>query len=256
MFTDDRQVIKPTDPNAVHVTTEFKNVVDEGFNLGASNSGINSSADQKFSIDGFNFKFGGDHSDTFQGTGASDCYFGAAGNDTLFGAAGDDDLRGDAGNDILDGGPGQDHLVGGAGNDTLYGGANEDSLMGGDGNDTLYAGAGHDMLDGGKGNDVLNGGDGADAYIVSHGSGNDIVTSGFDAGPGAFDHIAFTDIKPDEVKVSDSPRPAGTAMPAFLLAGATGRYFSKACRNRKWPRMISCSMPTMRPWLRSSTTRR
>ncbi len=75
--------------------------------------------------------------------------------------------------------------------------------MGEDGNDVLYAGAGHDMLDGGRGDDVLNGGDGADAFIVGPDTGNDIVSGGFDAGPGAFDHIAFRDITPDEVTVAD-----------------------------------------------------
>ena len=76
--------------------------------------------------------------------------------------------------------------------------------MGGGGDDKLYAGAGHDMLEGGEGNDVLHGGDGADAFIVSQSSGNDVVIGGFDAGPGAFDHIAFTDIQNEQVRVLDT----------------------------------------------------
>lgn len=56
------------------------------------------------------------------------------------------------------------------------------------------------------GSDNLDGGDGADAFIVAPDSGNDVVIGGFDAGPGAFDHIAFRDILPDEVIVADTAR--------------------------------------------------
>ncbi|MEE9485619.1 MULTISPECIES: calcium-binding protein [Methylobacterium] len=202
MFTDDRMVIQPTSADADHVTAvSYAN--DEGFNLGAPNTGSDTGSEDTFRFDEFNVREGSSQADTFQGTGERDYYFGLGGNDLLFGAAGDDDLRGDAGDDVLGGGAGQDDLRGGAGSDRLYGGDQADNLMGEDGNDKLYAGAGHDMLDGGKGNDELNGGDGADAFIVGPDTGNDVVTGGFDAGPGAFDHIAFRDILPSQVTVAD-----------------------------------------------------
>lgn len=75
------------------------------------------------------------------------------------------------------------------------------------------------MLEGGKGNDQLNGGDGADAFIVMPDSGNDVVTGGFDAGPGAFDHIAFVDILPNQVKVSDT---ASGAIVSWQTAAGSG----------------------------------
>ncbi|USQ74610.1 hypothetical protein NF552_25250 (plasmid) [Roseomonas mucosa] len=157
----------------------------------------------------------------------------------MSGAAEDDNLTGDAGNDTLDGGMGQDHLVGGAGDDQLFGGDQADNLMGEDGKDTLYAGAGHDMLEGGGGDDVLNGGDGADAFIVSPDSGNDVVTGGFDAGPGAFDHIAFRDITPDEVTMADT---TGGVLVSWTTDQGTGVCCSKALRRARWLRTTSCSM--------------
>lgn len=204
MFTDDRQVIKPTDASSTHVSTEISNITNEGGDVSPPNPGTDTGSDETLRFDEFNVRTGTDQADTFQGTNGRDYYFGSGGNDQLFGGAGDDDLRGGAGNDVLVGGAGQDHLMGEAGNDKLYGGDLADNLMGGAGKDQLFAGAGHDMLDGGTGNDILNGGDGADAYIVRPGSGDDIITGGFDAGPGAFDHIAFEGgITPNEVKVLD-----------------------------------------------------
>lgn len=217
MFTDDRQVITPTSANADHVTaTSYVNY--EGVNTSPADPVTDTGSDEPLRFDEFNLRTGTGASDTFQGTDARDYYFGSGGNDTLFGGAGDDDLRGDAGNDLLAGGAGQDHLKGGTGNDTLYGGDQADNLMGEDGNDTLYGGAGHDMLEGGKGNDKLDGGDGADAHIVSHESGNDIVTGGFDAGPGAFDHIAFKDIAPNEVTVTDQASTHGDSHTGVLVS--------------------------------------
>lgn len=202
MFTDDRQVIRPTGADAETVTAD-KFIKDEGGNLSAPGTGSETTAEDAFRFDEFNVKVGTAGRDAFAGTGDRDFYYGQDGADRLSGAAGDDDLSGDAGRDVLDGGAGQDHLMGGRGADQLYGGDQADNLMGEDGNDVLYAGAGHDMLDGGRGDDVLNGGDGADAFIVGPDTGNDIVSGGFDAGPGAFDHIAFRDITPDEVTVAD-----------------------------------------------------
>lgn len=203
MFADDRYLLQPTSADADHVSA-VSFAKDEGFNVFAPDITDSTTPATTIHFDEFNVQIGAAQADALAGTDARDFYFGLGGDDRLSGAAEDDNLTGDAGNDTLDGGMGQDHLVGGAGDDQLFGGDQADNLMGEDGKDTLYAGAGHDMLEGGGGDDVLNGGDGADAFIVSPDSGNDVVTGGFDAGPGAFDHIAFRDITPDEVTVADT----------------------------------------------------
>lgn len=223
MFTDDRQVIRPTSADAEAVTTELKNIIDEGYNLSAGNLGKDTGSDETLRFDEFNVRTGTDHADSFQGTEGRDYYFGSGGDDRLFGGAGDDDLRGDVGNDVLDGGAGQDHLAGGDGKDKLYGGDAADNLMGEGGSDKLYAGAGHDMLDGGQGNDELNGGDGADAFIFGPDTGNDIITGGFDAGPGAFDHLALRDILPGQVTVSDEASMHGDSHTGVLVSWQTGQ---------------------------------
>ena len=205
MFTDDRYLLQPTSADASRLSgVSFAK--DEGGDFSAPRSGRNDGGDDAFRFDEFHVKTGTSHGDTFQGTSKRDFYFGLGGDDKLYGADGDDDLAGDAGNDILEGGAGMDHLKGGAGGDKLYGGAQADNLMGEDGSDYLSAGAGHDMLEGGRGDDRLHGGDGADAFIVAPDSGNDVVVGGFDAGPGAFDHVAFRDILPNQVKVENGVR--------------------------------------------------
>lgn len=145
--------------------------------------------------------------DSLQGGGDDDDHlFGLDGNDTLVGGAGDDVLEGNAGDDMLVGGAGRDRLDGGPGNDTLMGGDDNDELMGGDGDDVIDAGAGHDMIEGGKGNDTIAGGPGADAFIVRPDSGNDVVLDfeATGAAQGAFDHVAFIDILPEQVTVADT----------------------------------------------------
>lgn len=75
-----------------------------------------------------------------------------------------------------------------------------------DGNDYLDAGVAHDMVKGGEGNDTIKGGTGAEACIVDRTSGNDVVLD-FEAkgdAQGAFDHIAFNEILPNQVKVTDT----------------------------------------------------
>jgi serralysin len=223
MFTDDRHLINPTTADADHVTAE-QFVKDEG-NEAAPPMAGETAPDFQSSFDEFNVKFGSEENDTFQATAKNDFYFGLGGDDHLFGGAGDDHLAGDAGNDILDGADGRDDLRGGAGNDGLYGGLMEDNLMGEDGSDYLSAGAGHDMLDGGPGDDIYNGGDGADAFMVAHGSGNDVVVAGFDAGPGTFDHIAFTDVMPNEVTVADSTSTHGDGHTGVLVSWSDGSIF-------------------------------
>ncbi|KQT15222.1 hypothetical protein ASG57_32600 [Bradyrhizobium sp. Leaf396] len=161
-------------------------------------------ATETFQFDDVNLKTGTSADDVFQATADRDFYFGGGGNDRLSGGAGADHLAGDAGNDALYGGNGENDLRGGDGNDQLFGGKDADMLMGGNGSDRLSAGAGHDMLDGGPGDDILDGGPGADAFVVTPTSGNDVIVGGFTPGPGAFDHIAFEDILPNQVSVNDT----------------------------------------------------
>jgi serralysin len=163
--------------------------------------GLTFSGDERYSI-----KVGTSDSDVFSGSEAWDQLFGRDGNDRLQGNGGDDILQGDAGEDTLSGGTGSDRLDGGAGADNLSGGDMEDEVMGGDGDDVIDAGAGHDMIEGGMGDDTLTGGTGADAFIVMPDSGNDVVLDfeATGAAQGAFDHIAFIDILPNQVSVSDT----------------------------------------------------
>ena len=203
MFADDRKVIQPTGADADHVTAE-ELIKNEGEALTPPSLGADERPDAWFRFDDFNIEFGGAHDDTLLGMSKRDYLVGLEGRDQLSGNEGDDDLRGGAGGDTLVGGDGMDHLKGEDGDDQLFGGAMADSLMGERGNDVLAAGAGHDMLEGGTGDDILDGGDGADAFIVAPDSGNDVAVGGFDAGPGAFDHIAFRDITPDQVAVADT----------------------------------------------------
>ena len=224
MFTDDRQAIQPTDSSAEAVNAASF-AKDEGGDRSAPNPGGETTPSQAYAFDGFDVRVGAAGRDVFQGTDGRDYSFGLAGNDRLFGAAGDDDLRGDEGNDVLDGGDGQDHLKGGAGDDRLFGGGQADNVMGGDGADTIYAGAGHDMIEGEAGDDLIHGGDGADAFIVQRGSGSDVVIGGFDAGPGAFDHIAFKDISADEVTVTETASPRGNGRAGVLVSWGDGSIF-------------------------------
>lgn len=188
---------------------------------------------QKFSFEGderYRVAIGNEGADILEDSDAWDHLVGRDGNDTLTGAAGDDVLEGNAGEDTLSGGTGNDRLLGGIGKDRLEGGDQEDELQGGDGDDTLDAGAGHDMLEGGKGNDTMTGGPGADAFIVDPESGHDVVLD-FEAtgeAQGAFDHIAFINITPDQVRVTDTAEGArvswdtngdGTEEGSILLRG-------------------------------------
>lgn len=157
-------------------------------------------------VDGGKAVVGGNAGDDLAGGTGDDHLFGRNGADLLASGAGDDVLQGDHGQDTLEGGAGMDRLDGGRGADSLVGGEDADELMGGDGRDVLDEGAGHGMLEGGGGNDTLTGGMGADAFIVAPDSGRDVVTD-FEAiglAQGAFDHIAFRDIAPEDVTVTDT----------------------------------------------------
>lgn len=153
----------------------------------------------------YTVKVGTEDADGFNGGASWDQLFGRDGDDRLSGNGGNDVFQGDAGNDQLDGGAGSDRLDGGMGNDRLTAGDGEDEVMGAEGDDTIDAGAGHDMIEGGMGNDTIRGGTGADAFMVMPDSGHDIVLD-FEArgaAQGAFDHIAFIDILPEQVSVRD-----------------------------------------------------
>lgn len=178
----------------------------------------------------YTVKVGTSEADRFNGAESWDQFFGRDGNDRLFGNGGNDILQGDAGRDLLEGGAGSDRLDGGMGNDQLSGGDGEDEVMGGEGDDTIDAGAGHDMIEGGMGSDTIRGGTGADAFMVMPDSGHDIVLDfeARSAAQGAFDHIAFIDIMPEQVSVMDAGTGAliswdtngdGTADGSVLLQG-------------------------------------
>lgn len=231
MFADDRHLITWVSPDghleAVHFEkNEETDLPHTGpLSESAPNSGEDTPGQYERTINGYHVKVGTEGGDTFQGRDANDFYLGLDGNDHLYGASGDDYLAGGAGNDILDGGDGQDDVRGGAGDDELFGGGDGDMLMGEEGNDYLNAGPGHDMLEGGAGDDTLDGGDGADAFIVSTTSGNDVVVGGFDAGPGAFDHIAFLDLGPEDILVLDSASTHGDSHTGVLVEWETGSIF-------------------------------
>lgn len=202
MFTDDRQLLIPGGPDTDRLSA-VRYAESEGVAVRAPTSTGMTQPSAAYSFDEFAVRFGSDQGDVFQATGDRDVFFGLGGEDRLFGGAGEDHLEGGADQDVLDGGDGQDMLKGGDGADTLFGGAMADGLMGEAGDDVIYGGVGHDMIEGGTGDDRLDGGDGADAFIVRPDSGNDIVLGGFDAGPGAFDHIAFEGILPEQVTVEN-----------------------------------------------------
>lgn len=159
---------------------------------------------RSFAFDEFVVRALTEGGDTETGGAARDFLLGLGGDDVLSGGAEADDLWGGDGDDVLIGGGGTNHLKGGAGEDRLEGGPMADNLMGEAGDDVIVAGAEHDMIEGGLGDDTLDGGDGADAFVVRPDSGNDVVVGGFTAGAGAFDHIAFIDILPGEVEVTDT----------------------------------------------------
>ncbi len=155
-------------------------------------------ADTVHGDDGNDQLDGGAGTDTLYGDAGDDLLDGGADRDTLYGGAGNDTLRAGAadaslmtntllggdGNDVLQGGDGYDQLLGEAGDDVLEGGGGDDTLYddsgnnvlrGGDGDDRLDTWDGNDVLDGGAGNDILSGYAGVDTYVLSAGTGSDLV---------------------------------------------------------------------------------
>ncbi len=134
---------------------------------------------------GVDILFGGQESDTLQGGADNDELFGNVGadlaegndgNDLLHGGQGNDTLSGNDGDDTINGDLGSDLLDGNVGNDILNGGEGDDTVDGGEGNDELTGDAGDDLLLGAEGNDTVTGGEGRDRFVVTPGSGSDVVT--------------------------------------------------------------------------------
>jgi len=63
-----------------------------------------------------------------------------------------------------------------ASNDLMFGNGGRDKLYGWESNDTLYAPLGDDYLIGGLGNDILSGGRRRDRFVLTAGSGHDLIT--------------------------------------------------------------------------------
>lgn len=153
-------------------------------------------------FEGYRVSVGTTGADRITGDEACDKIWGRAGDDVIDGGGRDNNLFGDAGNDTLRAGSGVDQLDGGDGDDDLTGGDGENTLNGGRGSDRLMSGSGHDMIDGGMDDDVMTGGAGADAFMVNPNSGHDIVED-FDAGPGAFDHLALMDLRAEDLTLDE-----------------------------------------------------
>jgi ELWxxDGT repeat protein len=135
--------------------------------------------------EGMDTLYGGEDSDTLQGGSDDDELFGNIGadllegnegNDLLHGGQGNDILSGNEGNDTLNGDRGDDLLDGNVGNDILNGGEGDDTLDGGEGDDQLMGDLGDDILFGASGNDTLTGGEGRDRFILTPGSGSNLIT--------------------------------------------------------------------------------
>lgn len=128
--------------------------------------------------------YGEDGDDVIYAGNGYDRVYGNDGDDILYGEKGNDSMKAGNGNDKLHGGDGKDFMFGETGNDTLQGdngkdylkgGLGDDLLEGGNGQDKLYGDAGDDVLDGGSGKDILKGGAGNDTFVITPGTGKDII---------------------------------------------------------------------------------
>ena len=63
-----------------------------------------------------------------------------------------------------------------ASKDLRFGNGGRDKLCGCQSNDTLYSPKGYDYLIGGLGNDILSGGIGGDRFVLTAGSGRNLIT--------------------------------------------------------------------------------
>ncbi|WP_019508258.1 peroxidase family protein [Pleurocapsa sp. PCC 7319] len=119
-------------------------------------------------------KAGAGH-DEVKGGNGDDTLDGESGNDRIFGGMGNDRIFGRDGNDFVKSGAGDDYVEGGSGADTLDGEIGNDYLKGGHGNDSIFGGQGNDTLDGGQGQDHIFGGRGNDTFVLTPGSGVNII---------------------------------------------------------------------------------
>jgi|GEM_PF-5360790 len=135
--------------------------------------------------DGVDTLFAGQDNDTLQGGAdndelcgnvGADLMEGNDGNDLLYGGQDHDTVSGNNGDDIIYGDRGNDLLDGNVANDTLDGGEGDDTLDGGEGDDQLMGDAGDDVLFGAVGNDTLTGGEGSDRFVLTPGSGSNLIT--------------------------------------------------------------------------------
>ncbi len=143
----------------------------------------------------------------------------------------DDQLHGTNLRDVIEGLNGSDQLFGHGGDDTILGGAGDDVLYGGvdsSGED------GNDILDGGSGFDMLHGGGGRDIYVLSSGSGLDLIAdtlTGQDAI--RLDGVLLTDLT---AKRTNSDLILSTAQgDGFLIRD----YFKALSQGKTWQLEVS-----------------
>lgn len=200
LFGDDQSL--ENEPSATSDPEAYSEYEDTIYG-GADNDAIYGQLgnDELFGDEGADEVYGGSHNDTISGGAGSDYLYGGTGNDEIFGfsdadnpslkqdsqgsAEEDDELHGGDGDDKLYGGTGDDKLFGDdtndrafldkAGNDILIGCEGDDELYGRLGKDYLVGGEGDDWLSGGVGNDVLDSGNGNDVFVLSPGSGTDVI---------------------------------------------------------------------------------
>lgn len=127
--------------------------------------------------------YGGEGSDTIEGSDLGDKINGNQGADTLHGWDGNDRVWGGQDGDLVSGDGGHDEVNGNKGNDTVSGGAGNDTIRGGRDDDALSGDEGDDRIFGDGGSDTLTGGEGADIFYTSADGGADIVTD-FDSAAG------------------------------------------------------------------------
>ncbi|WP_147125305.1 calcium-binding protein [Shimia ponticola] len=185
---------------------------------------------------------GGSGDDEMHGGFGDDRMHGGQGEDTLFGDEGSDRMFGNHGNDVMSGGDGDDKMLGQAGDDTMsgdagrdymHGGGGNDVISGGDGVDKLVGGAGRDVIEGGAGNDHMWGGhwrgdNSADTFVVSGGSGQDIIHD-FETDHDQIDLSAYG-IDYDDLKTVMSDKGWATEINLAALGGgdAGDRLFLKS----------------------------
>lgn len=131
--------------------------------------------DTLFGEDGDDVMYGGKGYDHLHGGNGDDVIYGEKGHDSIKAGHGNDKVHGGQGKDFIFGEAGDDTLEGDQGNDEIRGGYGDDELYGGNGADKLYGNQGNDILNGGEGKDILKGGRGDDIFVITPGTGKDII---------------------------------------------------------------------------------